>query len=743
MATYTAAARKNPGRQKWLVEFRHPLRMDSRDKPGRKTRKGLGTDDPELAKALVARLNELLADPSLWSIGARAEAARRFPPAVIDIFYGEIEARGDDARALRDRLCPLPAREDGYARVLMIGVPGAGKTTLVRQLIGTHPKREAFPSTSMNRTTTFPTEIVARPGNFEAAVSFMSEHEARFEVEECISSAVVEAISGTKRTVARDFLEKSDMRMRLKYVLGDLETGEVEQDPYSDENEEDDAACDSLAVPHAERTDNAAVIEGFVDRIMQIADQARAEVEAEEGPLPDALSPDRSEQLDLIEERAVASDLFLELVSDVLDEIRVRFDRLAASGKLERTTTGWPRAWQMTATEDERPALITSLRYFSGTNPSAWGRLVTPLVNGLRVQGPFQPNWTTQQSRLVLIDTEGLGHKSNPNADLSEQTIDLLHEADVILLVDSVKQGLTNFAAGKALETIAHSGLTRKLALVFTHMDRASESGLTGARLTDQIFSAVRNLVDNQLSESLTAASARYLLDRLNTSTFYVGRLDKAVAKGAEPELIRLLTHLMAEQPPIVKPVAVPGYDRAFLMMALQEAARDFRRQWHGILNISADSQFKPKPWQTIKALSRRYAENWGEDFELRPAANLRAALETAVSRYLENPVTWTGHPTSEQKREAIEQLKTAVSSQLAELARNRLRQQPQQLWHEAWIPRGNGSTFTRRLRIETIYQRQVPIPDARGDTNVVEFMAEIEKLVDAAVQVLKAQTQG
>lgn len=741
MSPFTASAKQNPGRQAWLVEFRHPLRIDPKGKAGRKTRKGLGNISADQADGLVAQLNELLADPSLWSLGARAEAARRFAPAIVEIFYGEIESRSDDSRAVRDRLSPLPTRQDGYAKVLMIGVPGAGKTTLVRQLIGTHPKREAFPSTSMNRTTTFPTEIVARLGGFEAAVTFISEHEARFEVEECISAAVIEAIDGTRESVARDFLEKSDMRMRLKYVLGDLQTDDGEPDPYAEPDDEDDSEDESLAVPLAERAQNAALIGRIVDRIFNIAAEAREAIEAEKGPLPDDLAPNRSEMLDLIEEHAIGSDAFLELVSDVLDEIRDRFDQLATPGKLERTTTGWPRAWQMTSTSEDRPSFIASLRFFSGTNPRAWGRLVTPMVNGLRVQGPFQPEWTTQQPKLVFIDTEGLGHKSNPNADLSEQTIRMMHEADVILLVDSVKQGLTNFAAGKALESVAHSGLTRKLAMVFTHMDRASESGLSGVRLTDQIFAAVRNVVDNQLSDSLTSASARFLLDRLNANMFYLGRLDKFVAKGAELELNRLLVHLMAEQPEIITPTTVPQYDRAFLLMAMQEAARDFRRQWQGILSISSDSSSKPKPWQTIKALSRRYAENWGENFELRPAANLRASLETAVSRYLESPISWSGNPTPEQKREAIEQLKTAVTSQLADLAKHRLREQPQQLWHEAWIPRGDGSTLTRRLRIETIYQRQVPIPDARGDANVVEFMAEIEKVIDAALDSLQGPT--
>lgn len=734
--SYTATAKQNPGRQAWLVEFRHPLRLDAADKPGKKTRKGLGTGDSARAQLLVSQLNKLLASEALWSLGARGEAEKLFDPAVIEIFYGEIEPRSPDSRPLRDKLLPFPKREDGYAKVAMLGVPGAGKTTLVRQLIGTHPKREAFPSTSMNRTTTFPTELVLHPGSYQAVVTFMSEHETRFEVEECVSAAIVDAVEGNEAQVARTFLEKSDMRFRLKYMLGDLEVDDEEDDPYADSSDDEPIpeGDEALAVGGEERQRNAAAVRGYIKRMFAIAGKCRASVEADLGALTDMTPTDRAVALDLIEEQADAGEDFLELVSDILDELRSKFDGVTAGGNFDKTTTGWPRAWLSKANADGRTEFLAGLRFFSGISDRSWGRLLTPLVNGMRVQGPFKADWATVEPRLVLMDTEGLGHKANSTADLPEQTATLLHEVDVILLVDSAKNGLTNYAAGKALETVANSGLTRKLAMVFTHMDMASASGLKGQRLFDQVFSGLRNVVDNQLSKSLTAESARFLLDRLQLHTYYVGRIDRAEAKGAEPELNRLLEHLMAEQPPVIKPVSVPEYNQAFLLMAIQEAARDFRRQWQGILGITSDSEHKPRSWQTIKALSRRYAENWGENFELRPTANLRATLEAAVSRFLENPIGWSGDPSPEQKRDAIERLKTAVTKQLPNLARRRLREQPQPSWHEAWLPRGVGSTVTRRIRIEGIYQRQVPIPDARGDKAVLEFMEEIWAVVDQAL---------
>ena len=69
----------------------------------------------------------------------------------------------------------LHYRESGYARLLLLGVPGSGKTTYDRQLMGSHPENDVFRPTSVNRTTTFPIETIFRPGHYRAVVTFLSE----------------------------------------------------------------------------------------------------------------------------------------------------------------------------------------------------------------------------------------------------------------------------------------------------------------------------------------------------------------------------------------------------------------------------------------------------------------------------------------------------------------------------------------------------------------------------------------
>jgi len=132
--------------------------------------------------------------------------------------------------------------------------------------MGSHPKRDAFPPTSVNRTTTFPVETIFRSGDYAAIVTFLSEHETRFEIEEPVSAAIIRAATDDIERTAKDFLEQPDMRFRLKYILGDYQPDEPSKDdPYADA-EQDDLTEDE-EFDEDNRKNNLQKIEGFVNRI--------------------------------------------------------------------------------------------------------------------------------------------------------------------------------------------------------------------------------------------------------------------------------------------------------------------------------------------------------------------------------------------------------------------------------------------------------------------------------------------
>src|SRR5262249_36767492 len=157
----------------------------------------------------------ILADETYWNTSSRAAAEGRFDSLVVDIFYKPLTPETWDFAQLRNELIPLPHDEDGYKRVLFLGTTGSGKTTLLRQIIGTDPRTERFPSTSTAKTTTAETEVILTSGPYRAVVTFMPRDEARDYVEESISAAVLAAHRrADDAEILRRLLNHVDQRFR-------------------------------------------------------------------------------------------------------------------------------------------------------------------------------------------------------------------------------------------------------------------------------------------------------------------------------------------------------------------------------------------------------------------------------------------------------------------------------------------------------------------------------------------------
>lgn len=737
-SAYIATLRTTPGRNALSVEFRHPLRSDpsNQGKPGRKVRKGLGTDRAA-AERLVADLNKLLSDPSFHSPAARAKAEAAFSDSrVVDIFYEGIELKIENYRSLRDEHLPLKSRAEGYPNILLLGVPGAGKTTLVRQLIGSKPGRNGFPATSVNRTTTFETEIMAGPTTYSAVVTFMSEEEADFEVRQCVSAAVLRAvdleIEDTR--IAKALLERSDMRFRLKYILGDWPEDEVDDDPYADtDGQEDDARTPEVtakAAPHLSRN-----LKSYVASIRALAACNRKEIEKAKGSLDTLDSEARNRALDELQEAAEQSEAYSTLVSEILDDLRERFEGLTG---LFKSTTGWPRAWVLKNVSCEAD-FLQAVRFFSDIDRSDWGRLLTPLVNGIRVAGPFSPSWAigTEQPHFVLIDTEGLGHKANTVPDVPDYIVSRFAGCDAILLVHKGDVPF-GYEGGKALEAITGAGQTAKTSIVFTRMDEVKGSNIKGWQAKrDYAFSGLRNIIDNQIAKSLSPDVARFLLLQLENNAYYLGVLQKGDPAAAKAELARLLGDLTNIVPPPKPALAFPNYGTYdLLVLRLQKGVEDFRGPWRAYLSIQPLGGHHPLPWQSVKAMSRRYAEGFDDGYEIRPASNLLNTLSLAISRFLESPIDWEGEPTAEDRRVILDRIKGVISRELPKFCVRQLRHKAQPDWQIAFAYRGSGSTFDRRLKIESLYERWVPEPANESDDmrHVQEFIYGVKNVVTSAI---------
>lgn len=716
--TFRANKNRSQNREGWCALFRHPVRQDARGGPLR-VRKGLGTKDAAEADNLIAQLNRLLGDESYWSPASQERAAREMDPRVVAIFYADIVPMMFDPWEVREERLALPSKEEEYARLLILGTTGAGKTTLLRQLIGSDPRRDRFPSTAKAKTTVADMEIILADGPFTSVVAFLPQEQVRTYVEECTTAAISLAAEGVDRSrVVSALMEHAEQRFRLSYLLGTL-PDQVEPDEDDDWDAEpakgDDEGSPEVTPEERRRLEDR--LQSFVASITTIGERMRADLEGAVAVSTRSLkSSDLDAFLELMEDRVRDDQAAQTLIDEIMDEIESKF-ALLDTGEIERDRTGWPVCWSYR--ERDREQAIRAINRFSSNYAPNYGRLLTPLVVGIRVKGPFTPTWATQTERpkLVLLDGEGLGHTGESTSSLPTRVTRQFPAVDVVLLVDNAEQPML---AGPAavLRGISAAGHDSKLAVVFTHFDQMKADNLKNTRAKQE---HVQRSVENALQgveSAVGSAAARGLRRHLQDRLFFVGNIqenlssDPPGAKATRAQLNRLL-QVAADSIKPSEPLAyTPVYDTANLVLCIAAAVDEFHRHWSGVLGVTYVPGSRPEHWTRIKALSRRFAEQGHQDEydSMKPVADLYTRLTERMANFIATPRRWLPSEPPEEVQQAVtERIRRAVAARMQALATRRVRTEALMRWRQAYDRTGRGSGLARSQDLWAIYRTAAP----------------------------------
>ncbi|MBD8505786.1 hypothetical protein HT102_04715 [Hoyosella sp. G463] len=655
-----------------------------------------------------------------------------------------------NSRELRDRILPFPEGEE-YRKVLLLGTTGSGKSTLIRQLIG-GSSRESFPTTSTARTTIADTEIILAPGPYQAVVTFFERGYIVEQVRDCIVEAALAAHRGDDRTdLQRALLEHPEQRFRFKYTLGEGPAREVAAD---------DLATDLLAPSRSARPTRGMAELGELDLdptntlIATVLDLTTERARAIGAELRDRLAaePDDdddrplSERVDDELEAAIRADEALASLADELVGAMLSRTGLIPRGELH-TELGWPASW--TFATNNREQLIAELKRLTSIAKPGWGRLLTPLVSGVRVSGPFAPTWHDgNEIPLILLDTEGLGHVQSSSASIPVKVSRQIAEADAVLLVDNAQQPM-QAAPAALMQALVRSGHGRKLFLGFTHFDHVAGENLP--TLEDRQRHVVNPClgVVRAIRQDLGEAAVQPLVERIRNNTYYLGGLQNTLNDDEHFETIESLQDLIKQlassggRPTLAD--TRPIYDEANAIIAVRDGIARFHHQWKALLGIQAAEGVDRAHWGTVKALSRRLAENSETEYKhLRPIADLHRMLLDELGKAIQHPAAWSaGEPTSADAQNLYDEYMQELGNDLLDLVTTRILDNHEAQWLDVYWLAGKGSTFERARRIQDdIYEHAAPIPGATAaraggstgeepqDRNSNELLGEIRDIV-------------
>lgn len=744
MTIYTASISRNSAREQYSASFRHPARLDSSTGlPGRRVRRSLGTADTHVAERLEEQLNQLLSDEGWWDASAREDAKGMFDRAVVAAFYDSVDPPLPGAsRALREVHLPLPTIEDDYRRVLMIGTTGAGKTTVIRQMLGTDPERDRFPSTSTAKTTVADTEIIVADGPYRAVVTFFSSDEVTDHLIECAIKAALSIRRGaTDHDVRTALLDHENQRFRFSYILGRKQkpTPKPVAQAELDEFDEFELPATTVALPKRFDAEPAHLDGVNLDESSQLIDAAISTLKflvtrhgnSDEGETVE------DEDLDVA---LRDDDTFHFIIDSLLDEIERRFTA-QETGAFERNDVGWPETWQFSSVD--RSTFLQAVNRFTSNYAPLFGHLLTPLVDGIRVSGPFVPEWANGElPKVVLIDGEGLGHTAKSSAALPTNVAMTINEVDAVLLVDNAQQPM-QAAPAAAIRSILTSGNVEKLIFCFTHFEEVQGDNLTSIRdRAHHVLASVDNVLST-IRQDFGPRAEQSVRDRLDRNRVLLSSIDQPLkvsddnGRWSISQFQRLLDFIeQSAQRPDLGP-AKPVYDTASLSAAIETGTRQFHHRWGGLLGTAEAEDVVKEHWSRIKALTKRFAEGIDDQYDtLRPNAELRELLKEDIYRALERPEKWIGNPPESLEDQAvvIDQFSNEIAKRLEQPIRERLSEVPRSDWQISYAYSGNGSTGRRAQHIsDSIFGKNVTVPDDLASPDPSTFLHVVIAAVEEA----------
>ena len=707
------------GRNAYVLSFRHPVVKDPNGN-GKKIQRGAGTDNEKDARLLAEQLEELLNNEH-WHLKAmRDEALGKFNRVAVDAFYDSMPDVIECNKALDKIMVP------NDLNIALIGMSGAGKTSLLRRLMGT--TKELFPTTSTNRTTTCDIEVIrANVDKYKLAVQFVSRNELEAVLLDNISEAVSyiynheDENTSENKILLSKVLNHSEMSVRLVYTFGlydNVKKGNSDDDEDIEENDvENDPLLPDYQVNVTERNKWLHKIE---DSVKQIARKHKNSASLKKDI--DYLLQDDDDVLTLIDE----------IISAILD----KFSDLPKGEKIPARAV-WPDGWYYEA--DNREEFIKVAKIFVSDNYKVWGKLLTPIVKAMRLEGPFIEDGQTDVKPMVITDGIGLGHSTN-STSIPSSVLARCEKANAIVFVDPATNPMMANAKD-ALKSLVEHGFADRLIFAFTKMDQVTGNNY---RDINDKKNHVKSTLDNYLKflgkQDASIISETEIQGILSNCVYFSHMNGQEFSNMTKKGLINI--NEMAKQL-ANKHISTDSiffeYDALKLYFYIKEATLKFRDLWAkktGYSSITSETQH----WSRIRALARRLGL-LGIDYycELQPLADFVAIMQEKISIFINQPGCVNPNYADEVVTDALKQmLKRQIGIAFAELNKKRMwtSQKPHDKWISAYNTTGVGSRDNRARIIEGIFDEAAPklsdIPNLTEAQN--KYLADVIGIVEAAL---------
>ena len=585
-------------------------------------------------------------------------------------------SRFQEIQQALDGQSPLPS---DLPRLYLLGDTGAGKTTLIRKLLGTEDT--SFPTTRQTRTTVAPTEyVIWHRGDFDLTVVLKPVTEIEGYIDEILRAAISRYYEDRDQNkLLRSIRQTGDQRFRMYYMLSE---------------------------------DFSNFVADGIRRLVETLEKRVAELQAE--------FPEDQDETGVFVELALseAGEPYQRLMDAIMDEIQQRTGSVCDGKRLQDS---WCVHKYHTHSKSDFIAKCKEIL-------SSEANSISPVIQHARIRGPLLASWLDPQAEIVIIDGEGIGHDTKEVGQLDARHYDYFYGCDAILLIEESKKPFV--AGGKgALKSIFQRGYGEKLFVLFTKLDEVEPYDSEDPTTQDRI---------NEVSDGLTNVLAALREDGVDVEIaderlFYLGALNEAGMGSDAAEAVNRIVISARELCRYEAAFVEPHYDFEMLSAFLVESTKKFNDLYEEMLS--------KQHWKTVEAFNRRMDMGIDGFRMFTPITDFEEKINEEIDQFISKPLRWAEEVSDTLKRQSLDMIRREFNKLILDHARRSIIDAPHTDWRTAYLYSGRGSTFKRRADIEAILRRSVP--PVVSSENVREFKNQVKEILRAAIENCKKAESG
>ncbi|WP_379139037.1 hypothetical protein [Paenibacillus sp. sgz500958] len=645
--------------------------------------------------------NELLEGYEHYSDGYEAflEATKKFHKKSIEWVFDktDIISKYNQDSVIRTVETKIPTKDSQgnflSPATLLIGASGAGKTTFIKQLIGS--VNTNFPATMQSNTTVGSMIAVIQNNTNELIASAKLVNKSA--LEDRLEQAYIQIIKQVLRNekdIADIFYDNitifDDKKVKLQYIIS-----------------KDDINSPQLLTTL--KRESSEIWESFLKTSSELPFHVSLDFNKNfsveffasfEEYIEESLEKSQvvNEVIEIVKERINYIALSLFNFLNVQEDIRFSIEIIDESSVVQMGTDKsfeFPKMVTVSANYQDnrkpdnhlRQIFFRALEYVSAANEQNQGKTLFPLIEHLRINGNFKPLWyrEAEQPDYILIDSEGIGHDIT-NQSVSMQMREIMSRCNALTVIQNgAEQMQTAFA--ETLRSLIYNGWIDKTKFCFNRMESfdpnahaSTESKLTF--INSNIKNTLKQIVSSEKKEGPKIVASRenifeelildkslyfqYLKEHLEDSEKFIP-LDKKEAWNQinniemdENTKIKIKEgfYIQLSDKDKFNPVKnineylkeIVKKKKKFTLedISLKNLNPKYRADVFSSLLNDLNNVFVAEflrlisgsPWQTVKAFNARIAGNWDnrEWSPLQPEALFIALANKVIMHYLLNP---------------------------------------------------------------------------------------------------------